>query len=182
MKKPTVYIASPYTKGDVAVNVKVQIDMFDKLMTIGFAPFAPLYSHFQHMTHPRPYQDWIEIDLVWVEVCDCVLRLPGDSSGADGEVEYAKKLNKPVFYSIKELLSHYPDVAFHYESNRIMNFTLSEEQVKKYKEWHSSLNKIHYGTIGGGYSFIFTPTGLGEIVKVRRDDGQEIDLTEIDKW
>ena len=103
-----VYIASPYTLGDVAVNVKRQLDVSDELMTLGFAPFAPLYSHFQHMAHPRPYTDWIKIDLEWVIVCDCVLRLDGESKGADGEVEFAKKLGKPVFYSIKELLDYVP--------------------------------------------------------------------------
>jgi len=98
-----VYIASPYTLGDVAVNVKRQLDAVDKLMDKGFAPFAPLYSHFQHMAHPRPYQDWINIDLEWVQVCDCVLRLDGKSSGADGEVSLAKHLNIPVYYSFNEL-------------------------------------------------------------------------------
>lgn len=102
-----VYIASPYTLGDVAVNVKRQLDMADKLMDNGFAPFAPLYSHFQHMAHPRPYQDWIKIDLEWVEVCDCVLRLDGESKGADGEVNYANELGLPVFYSLEQLTKHY---------------------------------------------------------------------------
>jgi hypothetical protein len=102
-----VYIASPYTLGDIAVNVKRQIDMVDKLMDKGFAPFAPLYSHFQHMVHPRPYKDWIKIDLEWVAVCDCVLRLDGESKGADGEVEHAKELELPVFYSFEQLINHY---------------------------------------------------------------------------
>jgi hypothetical protein len=107
MKKVKVYIASPYTKGDIAVNVKTQIDFVDVLMDLGFAPFAPLYSHFQHMAHPRPYTDWVEIDLVWVEACDCLLRLSGESSGADGEVELALSLGKPVFYCIGELVNYY---------------------------------------------------------------------------
>jgi len=102
-----VYIASPYTLGDVAVNVKRQLDVADKLMNLGFAPFAPLYSHFQHMAHPRPYTDWIKIDLVWVEACDCVLRLEGESKGADGEVQHALNLDKPVFYSIEDMCKHY---------------------------------------------------------------------------
>ena len=102
-----VYIASPYTLGDVAVNVKIQMDAADILMNEGFAPFVPLYSHFQHMAHPRPYRDWIILDLEWVKTCDCLLRLPGKSSGADGEVRYAKELEKPVFYSIDELIKHY---------------------------------------------------------------------------
>lgn len=102
-----VYIASPYTLGDVAANVKLQLDTVDELMNKGFAPFAPLYSHFQHMAHPRPYEDWVKIDLEWVKVCDCVLRLDGESKGADGEVKYAKELGLPVFYSIDELSQYY---------------------------------------------------------------------------
>ncbi|CAG7581541.1 MAG: putative ribosyltransferase-like protein [uncultured marine phage] len=102
-----VYIASPYTKGDTAVNVKRQLDMVDLLMDHKFAPFAPLYSHFQHMAHPRDYEDWLEVDMIWVEACDCILRLDGESSGADREVEYAKSLSKPVFYTVGELLEFY---------------------------------------------------------------------------
>ena len=102
-----VYIASPYTLGDVAVNVKIQLDTADELMNKGFAPFAPLYSHFQHMAHPRPYEDWVKIDLEWVKVCDCLLRLDGERKGADGEVNYAKELGLPVFYSIDEMCRYY---------------------------------------------------------------------------
>lgn len=103
----TVYIASPYTKGDVAINVKTQLDCVNKLMDLGFAPFAPLYSHFQHMAHPRPYEDWMKVDFEWVLRCDCLLRLPGESSGADREVKLAQENNKKVFFSINELNNFY---------------------------------------------------------------------------
>jgi hypothetical protein len=102
MKK--VYIASPYTLGDVAVNVKTQIDTADELITLGFIPFVPLMSHFQHMIHPRPYDDWLDIGLEWLSVCDCLLRLPGKSAGADFEVLQAQELGIPVFYSLNELI------------------------------------------------------------------------------
>jgi hypothetical protein len=105
--KPKVYIASPYTIGDVAVNVKNQMEMADKLMDLEFAPFVPLYSHFQHMAHPRPYEDWIEIDLEWLKVCDCLLRLPGESKGADREVNEMLSMDKPVFYKIIDLINYY---------------------------------------------------------------------------
>jgi hypothetical protein len=106
--KTKVYIASPYTKGDVAINVKRQLDTFDQLMTLGYAPHAPLYSHFQHMAHPRPYTDWIAIDLEWVPACDVVLRLDGESSGADGEVAFAQQQGIPVVYSVAELQQTFP--------------------------------------------------------------------------
>jgi len=102
-----VYIASPYTLGDVAQNVRLQIDTVDVLMNKGFLPFAPLYSHFQHMVHPRPYTDWLKIDFEWIKSCDCILRLVGESSGADAEVKHAIELNIPVFYSIEELCDWY---------------------------------------------------------------------------
>jgi hypothetical protein len=106
-KRVKVYIASPYTKGDVAVNVKRQLDCVDELLDLGYLPYAPLYSHFQHLAHPRPYTDWIEIDFAWIEVCDCILRLPGESTGADNEVKLAGELFIPVFYSIDALTSYY---------------------------------------------------------------------------
>lgn len=107
MRKIKVYIASPYTLGNVALNVKLQLDTVDKLMDLGFAPYAPLYNHYQDIAHPRPPEDWINIDFVWVEVCDCLLRLGGESAGAEGEVKLAKGLKKPVFYSIGELHNYY---------------------------------------------------------------------------
>ena len=66
-----------------------------------------------------------------------------------------------------------------------MEFKLDESQVKRYKAWRDKLEKKdpkYYGAAGGGYSFIFCPTGLGDIVKVRRGDGEELDLSDMDKW
>lgn len=100
----TVYIASAYTKGDQAENVKAQIDAADQLMNYGFAVYVPLLSHFQHMIHPRPYQDWIELDNIWVLKCDILLRLPGESAGADEEAQLARDNNMPVYHDIILLL------------------------------------------------------------------------------
>jgi hypothetical protein len=112
--KPVVYIASAYTKGDVAVNTRFQCEVFDRLMNDGKAwPVAPLMSHFQHLIFPRPYQDWIDYDLALIPRFDACLRLTAtcerlgysqsESSGADGEVREFQRLGKPVFYSVVEL-------------------------------------------------------------------------------
>lgn len=131
-----VYIASPYTIGDVAQNVRLQIDTVNELMNNGFAPFAPLYSHFQHMIHPRVYTDWLNIDFEWVKVCDCLLRLDGESSGADKEVKVAQDANIPVFYSIKEMYEHY-------------GIYIKKVSVDKpYKKWKNIFNKSIWFLIG----------------------------------
>jgi hypothetical protein len=63
------------------------------------------------MAHPRPYTDWIAIDLEWVPACDVLLRLDGESSGADGEVAFALEWSVPVVYSVAELLERFPPAA-----------------------------------------------------------------------
>jgi len=102
-----VYIASPYTKGDTAQNVYESFKFYNNLVDLGFYPFSPLTSHFIHMMFPQDYDKWMDIDFKWLEKCDCVLRLSGESKGADMEVEKAKKLNKPVFYNVNDLMKHY---------------------------------------------------------------------------
>jgi len=102
-KDVKVYIASPYTKGDMAQNVNFQMKIADELINKGFIPFVPLYTHFQHMFYPQSYETWLHIDFKWIESCRVLLRLGGESPGADREVEYAKEKNIPVFYSLEKL-------------------------------------------------------------------------------
>jgi hypothetical protein len=100
----SVYIASPYTKGDPQENTNKSFDCALDLIQLGFAPYAPLYSHYLHLRRPQPYETWTKLDMIWVLKCDCLLRLPGESSGADAEVKFALENNVPVYYSIDELL------------------------------------------------------------------------------
>lgn len=104
--KPKIFISSPYTLGNVSENVRRQIQTADELMNLGFTPFTPLLYHFHDMFCPRDYEDWLAIDLEWMLVCDAVLRLPGESAGADREVMVAKEKNIPVFYDIEELIQN----------------------------------------------------------------------------
>jgi nucleoside 2-deoxyribosyltransferase len=105
--KKRVYIASPYTLGDQLENVNVQMDMYSELLDLGFLPFAPLYSHYVHERHPKSYDAWMEVDYEWINVCDCLLRLPGESGGADLEVKHAESKGIPVFYSVEDLIKYY---------------------------------------------------------------------------
>jgi hypothetical protein len=101
MDKGKVYIAGPYTKGDVAVNVRNAIEAANRLADIGYAPFVPHLTHFWHLTFPRPYEFWCELDNAFLPHCDILLRLPGESAGADREVALAHKLRIPVVCGIE---------------------------------------------------------------------------------
>lgn len=100
-----VYIAGPYTKGDVAVNVHQAIEMSNRLFTFGLYPYVPHLAHFWHMLFPRPYEDWLRLDMMWLEQCDVLFRLEGESIGADKEVRRAEELGLPVFTSVRKLLA-----------------------------------------------------------------------------
>lgn len=120
-----VYIAGPIRKGDLLGNVHQADVAMGELMRAGYAPFNPMLSVYAGgISKPLGYEgppfayadplaklpgvtsdDWLEMDLAWVEVSDAVLRLPGESAGADGEVAYARKKDVPVFLNIQDLRS-----------------------------------------------------------------------------
>jgi len=114
-----VYIASPYTKGDMARNVHHSLLVANTLIENGYTPFAPLLAHFQHMMFPQDYDTWLKLDMDWLAKCDVVLRMKKhlltgeklpESSGADKEVIFAGQKNIPVVESVEELLKRFPPV------------------------------------------------------------------------
>lgn len=98
-----VYIAGPYTRPDPCANTNAACKVWDQLWEAGYAPFCPHWSHFQHTMMPRPYADWLAYDIEWLKACDVLLRLPGESSGADKEVEFANAHGITVVHSIADL-------------------------------------------------------------------------------
>lgn len=97
-----VYVAGPYTHGKWENNIRKVIEAGQKLYEAGHYPLLP-------HTHTYPWSlfydnQWIEIDLVWLEVCDAIIRLPGKSNGADTEVEYAKENGIKVYHSVDHFL------------------------------------------------------------------------------
>lgn len=96
-----VYIAGPYTHGDVAMNVRGALEAADELLRRGHAPYVPHLTHFWHLLFPGPYEQWMRLDLAWLFVCDALVRLPGDSPGADRESAEASRLGIPIYPSIR---------------------------------------------------------------------------------
>lgn len=99
-----VYIAGPYSKGDVVINVRNAVLAADLLLKSGFVPYVPHLSHLWHTISPHPADFWYDYDLEWLRKCDCLVRLDGESAGADAEVAFARKHGIPVYYSVLEVL------------------------------------------------------------------------------
>lgn len=127
--KKRVYIAGPISKGDLLENIRQAEEAFVELVRDGFAPFCPHWSAFAGSavcdgftadgrtvvagkatvasSLPLNHDDWLDVDLPWVAVADAVLRLPGESAGADREVALAGVFGIPVFTCAEALAAHF---------------------------------------------------------------------------
>jgi len=97
MTRPRVYIAGPYTIGDVTINIRAAITAAEQVIEAGGAPYVPHLTHLWHVISPHEYAYWLALDLAWLRICDCLIRLPGHSNGADMEVVQAQRCGLPVF-------------------------------------------------------------------------------------
>lgn len=105
-----VYIAHAISLGDRVQNVADAVKAMRDLFYAGYAPFCPGLSSYVQDQLQFSHSDWLELDLPWVAACDAVLRLPGESVGADREVALARSLSVPVFDSIGELRKYFEDL------------------------------------------------------------------------
>ncbi len=96
MNAPLVYLAGPFTKPDPVENTHRMIQIADALWELGVVPVVPHLTLFWHFLRPRSYQEWLDYDLQIMARCDAVLRVPGESQGADGEVAEARAHGLPV--------------------------------------------------------------------------------------
>jgi len=89
------------------LNVRAAVQAGQRLLEAGLVPYVPHTSMLWHLVCPNAYETWLKLDLAWLEVCDVLLRLPGKSPGADGEVARAFELGIPVFTDVDDLLRAY---------------------------------------------------------------------------
>ena len=101
--KNKIFISAPYSNGDVEQNVKNAMDISSILMEKGYAPYCPHLGYYLNNNKSQPYEKWLELHCTYLKVCDAVLRLSGESNGADKEVTLAIEMGIPVFSSIDEL-------------------------------------------------------------------------------
>ena len=92
-----VYIAGPMSHGDIAGNVRQAMDAAATLMQAGHAVYVPHLCHFMEISHPQPYELWLAQDFAWIAASDALIRLPGESSGADREAAFARERGIPVW-------------------------------------------------------------------------------------
>lgn len=88
-RRPKVYLSGPISKGGKVENFKRFIAAQKRLIDAGFAVLNPGLSMAPEIADHCDHATWLENDLPWVEAADLLVRLPGESVGADMEVKAA---------------------------------------------------------------------------------------------
>ena len=119
MKNLLIYIASPISQGVVRDIVARACSAGHQLMQAGIPVLIPHLSVFLGMKQnydgaggyvpevlplDTTLKQWYLMGIMMVLHCDAVLRLPGDSVGADMETGMADKNNIPVFHSVEKVI------------------------------------------------------------------------------
>ncbi len=120
-----IYVAGPYSApsmSEVEKNVRRAIVCGVEILKKGHYPYIPHLTHFVELLSQEKglglrWEDYIDWDLTWLELCDAFLYL-GSSKGADIELNYARNLGKRIFLDLNEI----PTIsARHYNLSKIRN-------------------------------------------------------------
>jgi hypothetical protein len=80
------------------VNCRNAILVASRLVDDGIVtPLLPHLVLLWDLVDPRPVDFWLAYDELLIRRSDAVLRLPGESVGADREIAFADGLGMPVF-------------------------------------------------------------------------------------
>jgi hypothetical protein len=102
--KPLVYVAGPYASHPTHNTWAAVVAGLGLWRTGRVAVLIPHTSLVADLVVPMLEADWYAFDLDQLAHCDAVLRLPGESRGADAEVAFAEEHGLPVFGDVEALL------------------------------------------------------------------------------
>lgn len=91
-----VYVSGPITKGNRNWNLYQANEVHRILLDAGYAVLNPMLTILFPDEKNVAHGVWLASDLAFIEVCHVVVRLVGESVGADMETAHADKLGIPV--------------------------------------------------------------------------------------
>lgn len=166
--RPRIYLAGPISRGDLAANIKQATAAARQLIAAGYAPFCPQLTCYLGGDTPTvsggvSHDEWMEVDLPWVAVADAVLRLPGESAGADIEVQYADDNGIPVYYGVDDFLS-----TWEVEEAQVRASSGENRGDPRFLQYLDDLRKLH---LGKGYDYADEGDPLRNYVVSATDNG-----------
>lgn len=102
-----IFIAGPYSKPDPVENTRIAILAAEEVIKRGHTPYVPHLTLLWHLVAPHKLEWWYQYDRIWLRFCNAVLRLEGLSTGADIEVDIARQMGIPVYFTIEDIPKGY---------------------------------------------------------------------------
>ena len=124
-RRTVVYISGPITNGGGPVDIQAigsAVSVGLDLIKEGYSVIMPQLTAFcqkaladagivwdpHGVNCGLSHYQWLSVDYALVDICDVVLRMPGQSKGADMEVTHATMFGKPVHYDHMTLRDEVP--------------------------------------------------------------------------
>ncbi len=106
-ERPLVYVAGPYTSPDPVANTHNAVMVGEQLQDTGLVTcYVPHLSLLTHLIAPHnDVEYWYEYDMTILLRCSALYRIPGPSTGADNEVQFALDHNVKVMFEIDDVLA-----------------------------------------------------------------------------
>jgi hypothetical protein len=102
-RKYKIYIASPLITNDPEANIQKVIEVANNLWQTGYYPFVPYLAWIWQERYPHEYNEWLDYNFTWLELCDAVFVIDENSESVKQEIQKARKLGIPVVRSLDEL-------------------------------------------------------------------------------
>lgn len=102
-RRAVIYLACPMTTGGFTHNTRRCLEVADRLFIKGYSPIPPVLTWYWDVVSPKSHEDWLCYDFGIIGVCDGILRISGDSEGADMEMDFAARNGIPVYFSEYDL-------------------------------------------------------------------------------
>ena len=94
-----VYVAGPlYGSGTSGANIHAALGVAERLRAAQMWPFVPHLYHQWEIMHPHPEAYWLDMDRIWLETCDAMVRIAGKSPGSSLEERWCAELGIPVYH------------------------------------------------------------------------------------
>jgi uncharacterized protein DUF4406 len=107
MSKPLIFLVGPINNGKevASININKAFIYGRRIREAGCLVYIPHFHHFWDIVMPSPDEEWTEYGHEIISTCNGLFLMPDwvTSSGARSDVEFARRIGKPLFEDLDVL-------------------------------------------------------------------------------